>query len=150
MYARRQIDDACFLAARHYQRSHEQAEALRRLRSVDLSMPPIQGAINQFEGVDMALKAAREIKRLDAGLHKRAGEDGVALLRDVLCHGLTIERAAKKRGDGNKAKVSWWGGTFRRCLHHLAEISGFAVSGAYRNLHRQVRRERRRNGAEGA
>ena len=30
MYARRQIDDACFLAARHYQRSHEQAEALRR------------------------------------------------------------------------------------------------------------------------
>src|SRR5258706_357259 len=142
MFARRQIDDACFMAARAYQATYERAEALRRIKSVDVSMPPISGSVAQFEGIDGALRAARELKRIEAALSQRAGDDGVDLIRDVLGAGKTIELAARERGDDDKQRIGWWGGTFRRSLRHLAEISGFAVQGAYRNIHRKVRRER--------
>ena len=66
------------------------------------------------------------------------------LIRDVLCAGKTIERAARERGAQGKQKLAWWGGLFRRCLHYLAEIAGFAVKDAYRNRHKQLQRERKR------
>jgi hypothetical protein len=159
MFARRQIDDACFLAARAYQTTYERAEALRRVKSVDLSMPPISGAVAQFEGIDNALRAAKELKRIERELSQRAGDDGVELIRDVLGAGKTIESAARERGDDSGRRMEWWGGLFRRCLRHLAEISGFAVQGAYRNLHKKIRREReventrernKREGSQGA
>jgi hypothetical protein len=142
MFARRQIDDAMFLAARSYQRTYERAEALRRIKSVDLTMPPISGAVAQFESVDVALRATKELKRIERELSQRAGDDGVDLIRDVLGAGKTIALAARERGDDSGKKLEWWGGTFRRCLRHLAEITGFAVQGAYRNLHRKIRQER--------
>jgi len=127
MFARRQIDDACFMAARAYQATYERAEALRRIKSVDPSMPPISGSVGQFKGIDGALRAARELKRIEAALSQRAGDDGVDLIRDVLGAGKTIELAARERGDDDNPRIAWWGGTFRRCLRHLAEITGFAV-----------------------
>jgi hypothetical protein len=105
MFARRQIDDACFLAARAYQTTYEKAEALRRTKSVDLSMPPISGAVAQFEGVDGAIKAANELKRIDGLLSKRTGEDGVGITRSVLGTGKTIELVAREWGESTKAGI---------------------------------------------
>jgi hypothetical protein len=149
MFARRQIDEAMFNAAREYQQTYERARALQRLRSVDPSMPPISGAQSTpYEAAAMALAATNELKRLEKALHARAGEDGVDLVRDVIGAGKTIERAAVERGDRERKRVEWWGGLFRRSLKHLAEISGFAVPHAYRHRNQQMRREQKREKRE--
>jgi hypothetical protein len=142
MYARHQIDEASFLAARNYQSVYERAEAARRVSSVDLEMPPISGGRGgDFQGADMVLRATKELKQIEGALLKRSGEDGVILIRDVLGVGKTIEAAAAERGDSDGPRI--WGGTFRRCLRHLAEITGFAVPGAYRNLQHRMQQEQR-------
>jgi hypothetical protein len=46
-------------------------------------------------------------------------------LRDVLGRGLSIERAARDRGEGAKGLVAWWGSFFRLCLRVLAIVLGF-------------------------
>jgi hypothetical protein len=108
-------------------------------------MPPISGIQGTaYAGAAKALVATNEMKRIEKALQQPAGDDGVSLVRDILGSGFTIEAAAARRGDRDKVRVSWWGGTFRRCLRHLAEICGFAVQCAYRNRHEQLEREHRR------
>jgi hypothetical protein len=149
MYARRQIDEAMFQAARRYQQLYERAESLGRVKSVDVSMPPISGIISGRDlVVAEVMEATNELKRIEKQLTQRAGEDGVDLIRDVLARGLTIEKASAMRGDADKTRVAWWGGLFRRSLRHLAEISGFAVPGAYRRRHRITEREQAREKKE--
>jgi hypothetical protein len=72
-------------------------------------MPPISGSVAQFEGVDGALRAAKELKRIETALSQRAGDDGVDLVRDVLGAGKTIELAARERGDNDNPRIAWWG-----------------------------------------
>jgi hypothetical protein len=142
MFARRQIDDAMFQAARNYQRLHERAGQLGSVRSIDLSAPQVSGRLRgDFEHLDVQLRALHELQHVEAQLLRKTGEDGVALLRDVLGRGITVENAAKERGDDDEARVRWWGGTFRRCLRHLAEVTGFAVKNAYENIKREDARQ---------
>jgi hypothetical protein len=149
MFARRQIDEAMFSAAREYQSIYEKAKSLSHVHSVDLTMPPISGiTTDRLAGAMHGIEAADQLKRIETALEKRAGEDGVALVRDVLGAGKTIERAAAERGDRERRRVEWWGGMFRRSLKHLAEISGFALPHAYENRRREQARERRREKRE--
>jgi hypothetical protein len=73
----------------------------------------------------------------------------VKLVRDCLGRGLTVEMASKERGDLDKWRRAWWGGMLRKVLMALAEISGYAVRGAYDNRAGEAeRRERQRKNAE--
>jgi hypothetical protein len=105
---------------------------------VDCSITVVSGTQRDYAaGIDRALAASHELRHLEAQLSSKLGEDGVMLLRDVLGRGITVENAAKERGEGDAQRVSWWRGTFRRCLRHLAEITGFAVRNAYQNQQHQ-------------
>ena len=116
MYARRQIDRACFMAARDYQGVFEIAQSAR-IRSVDLSMPVIENSrTDRAQAIDVHRHAADRLRRLDRALLRRFGEDGVELVRDILGRGHTVQQAAHDRGDTTKQPVNWWGGFFRRCL----------------------------------
>jgi hypothetical protein len=131
MFARHQIDRACFLAARDYQRIHELAAAVH-VKSLDPSMPPISGGRNDdFEGVDIQRRAVNDLRRIEARVEKVYGGEGVQLVRDVLALGKPLERAAAERGDGSKQGARFLGGLFRRCLRCLAVACGFASAGAY-------------------
>jgi hypothetical protein len=142
MFARRQIDDAMFQAARRYQRLADQAAWAASVKSVDIAAPQIQGAQRDYAaGIDQALAARDELQAIERQLGRKLGEDGVTLLRDVLGRGLRIEDAAKERGEGEPVQVSWFGGFFRRCLRHLAEVTGFAVRNAYENQRREEKRQ---------
>ena len=81
MYARRQIDDASFLAAKAY-RSDQRA-------------------------------------KIEARIVTRFGREGLELMRDVLGSGMTLEHAARERGEVTKHDVGWWGGLFRACLRSV-------------------------------
>jgi hypothetical protein len=74
MYARHQIDEAMFSAARNYQATYERSESLRRLQSVDLSMPHISGAqSDRYASVAAALHAGKELKRVEKALRRTVG-----------------------------------------------------------------------------
>jgi hypothetical protein len=136
MFARHQIDRACFMAARDYENLYGTAAAVH-LRSVDASMPPISGRRGDgFEaGVDAQRRAVKVLAQVEARLMRRYGDEGLQLLRDVLGRGCTIEVAARERGEATKDRIGWWGSFFRRCLKVLAVLLGHATKDAYRVRH---------------
>jgi hypothetical protein len=80
MFARRQIDEAMFGAARKYQWLYERARSLASVRSVDLEMPPIEGLRSDgLMAAAAALAATDELKRLEAALERHLGESGLFL-----------------------------------------------------------------------
>lgn len=130
MFARRQIDRACYSAALMYERLHEMVRK-GGVRSSDFTMPPISGLKSDGPPVDGRLRAGVTLMRAEEYVKARVGEEGLALIRDVLGEGMTIERAATLRGEDDKQSIRFFGSLFRRCLRHLAVVLGFAVKGAY-------------------
>jgi hypothetical protein len=130
MFARRQIDRACYLAALAYEQLFE---LVRKggIRSGDFTMPPISGLISDGPPIDGRVQAGLALFRAEEYIRVRVGEEGLSLIRDVLGEGMTIEAAAISRGEGDKQSVRYHGSLFRRCLRHLAVVLGFAVKGAY-------------------
>lgn len=140
MHRRGWMDDAMFYAARDYQRTFETALALP-IKTIDPSRPVVSGGTGRAaEVVDAVREAAVRMARIERGISRRYGAEAVAFCRDVLGQGLTIERAAHRRGDGDKERVRWWGTTMRKCLETIAEGAGYAVHGAYKNRRRQDKR----------
>ena len=140
MFARGQIDQACHAAARSYQQLFERAE-LVPIKTVDPSMPPSGTRCfgGNFVPMDQRRRAAERLVEVEAALFGRYGNTGVALVRDVLGSGKTIEAVAAERGDGaDKQALKFWGSFFRRCLRALAEILGFVTVGAYGPYSAQV------------
>ncbi len=109
---------------------------------MDIAAPNVQGSTRDYAaGIDQALAARDELRQIEKQLSRKLGEDGVTLLRDVLGRGITIENATKERGESDGLAVTWFGGFFRRCLRHLAEVTGFAVKNAYANQRHQDDRQ---------
>ena len=67
---------------------------------------------------------ASALRQIETRLTQRVGGEGRQLVRDILGRGATIETVARERGDGDRPGIAWWGIMFRRCLRHLAEITG--------------------------
>jgi hypothetical protein len=140
MWMRGQIDKAMFSAARVYEQTYTAAMALK-VKTVDPCAPVVSGGSSAADVIDGVLDATNHLERLEKGLRKRYGDEAVALVREVLGDGLTFEKAARRRGDGDRQRaVEWWGTMMRRCLQELAEASGNAVRGAYKNIQRQEER----------
>lgn len=139
LFARHQIDRACFLAARAYAQLLETVDAVR-LKSVDVSAPHVSGTRydTAYESIAARRGAAKQLRSVERTLAKRYGAEGLMLTRDILGAGRTIETAARERGVADKQNLRWLGGLLRRCLRLLACLLGFASWGAY-DEHRRRR-----------
>jgi hypothetical protein len=122
MYARGQLDKAMFLAARDYERIYATAMALP-VKTIDPSAPVVSGGSGTADLVDAVKDAADRLARMEGRLRKQYVAEAVTLVREVLGDGLTVERAARKRGDADKdLAIKWWGGMLRRSLQELCPL----------------------------
>jgi hypothetical protein len=136
MFARKQIDLACFRAARDYTRLYEDSRA-GRLKASDPGRESVSGARSDHEGfIDHQVRATRTLERIEGELLHRYGAEGVTVLRDILGRGCTIEAAARECGEVSKSDSGWVGGLFRRVLRGLAIVLGYATRDAYRRMAR--------------
>lgn len=131
MFARNQIDKACFRAARGYQELYEVTHS-SRLKSCDLDAVHSGAVSGSSYGVDLKRRARVALMKAENQIAQKFGAEGVHVLRDVLALGKTLERAAAERGELTKNNIGWLGGFFRRVLKALAVVLGYATAGAYK------------------
>ena len=55
------------------------------------------------------------------------GQDGWAIVHDVLVHNRTRAQVAERRGHSGKTATEYYGRRFRECLDCLALVYGFAM-----------------------
>lgn len=149
MYARGQMGKPEFDAARDYAQTFAVAMALP-VKGVDPSNPAVQGGGGGVGPIDAVVAASERLQRIERRLTRAYGNKAVTLARDVIGRGVTVRNAAKlyaRDGTATEESVRWWGGTLREVLQELAEITGHAVRGAYRN---RAREEERRDRIEQA
>jgi GNAT superfamily N-acetyltransferase len=120
MHARRTIDEAQYEAGRTYQDCFEIAQGHQQ--ACDPSQPYVDQSF-RHRGVSVTLSEA--YKRLNAA-NKKLGQNGAALIMDVLITGLTIAQVAEKRGLGGELELKYLGKRFRECLDTLAFVYEFA------------------------
>jgi hypothetical protein len=122
LHARRQIGEAQYHAGREWQALYEAAAVGGTIRSVDFTNEPVDGSKAPREPItDRTQKAMREIIRLDRSL----GQDGCALIRDVLADRLSMDQVAYRRGECSRAALDYYGRRFRECLNTLARELGY-------------------------
>lgn len=117
------IDQAQFTAGRHLQRCYELAE-VGGGKAIDPTKEAVDGGGNREPGVtDQQIKAFADIQKADKAL----GIEGAAIVRDILGDGLSLKRAALRRGfnQADDAK-RYMGRRFRECLETLAVLWGYA------------------------
>jgi hypothetical protein len=119
--ARNQIDEAQFLAGRHWQRLCEEAE-IGGIRAVDTTREPVDGGRQRDLLTDRQRQAAEGLIRAAHAL----GREGDALVRDVLGRRLFIEQAAVLRGATTQRGTAYVGRRLRECLETLAVEFGYA------------------------
>jgi hypothetical protein len=135
MKARGQIDDACFLAGREYQRLWVKVAA-GRIRAIDLTMTSVDNSAGSGGGATDAQRvAAKTLMRVDKVVIQSHGGEALLMLRDVLGECLPVEVAARHRGAQSAHEIRWWGRLFRKGLDVVAVALGFANS-ANRGHHR--------------
>jgi hypothetical protein len=122
LHVRHQIDAAKFMAGRHWQRLYE-ASQIGTLRGMDLTRERVDGG----GGNGVELMSDHRIKAMAAltrccGL---LGQEGDALVRDVLGKGMQVTEAAAARGLGPRGLV-YLGQRLRECLETLAHEFGYA------------------------
>jgi len=123
LHDRHHIDDAQYAAGRAWQALYEAAE-IGGARAIDPTREPVDGGGRIPEPItDRQRHAVRELGRLGRAL----GEQGDALVRDVLGRRLFIEQAAARREQFSRDAIEYLGKRFRECLETLARNMGFAA-----------------------
>ena len=122
MWARDQIDRTQFCAGRMWQRYWEQA-GISGVQAMDPTKEPVDGrGAMRPDITDQQLKAYRQLKAARHAL----GAEGDRLLREILEEGLTIKRAAYRRGMISERGILYCGRRFGECLETLARFWGLA------------------------
>lgn len=122
LHARAQIGEAQYRAGRDWQALYEAAAVGGSIRSVDTTNEPVDGTKRFPDPITERMqKAMREIIRLDRSL----GQEGCALIRDVLADRLGMEAVAFRRGEASASAISYFGKRFRECLTTLARELGY-------------------------
>jgi hypothetical protein len=123
LFARGQIDQAAYQAARKYQALVERAG--RGVHSPSLE-PRIQGAM--FDGLSEAQqRAARRLRRVVAEIVLAVGRLGLTVLHAVTVDGLTPHNVAVTfLGDRSQRTTDFISKLFRRVLDELALILGLS------------------------
>ena len=123
LHARRFIDDAQLWGGRAFQRDFEAAE--RGPRAIDPSKEAVDGGVTPEPITEAQQRAARSLARVYAEL----GQNGSAIVSDVLIHGRTITELTERRGMEGERWEKYFGMRFRECLDCLALVYGFAMEG---------------------
>jgi hypothetical protein len=122
LWARHQIDDARFMAGRHWQKIYETA-AIGDMRSIDLSAERIDGGTHATEPLnDRRVSAMAKLRSCRESL----GTVGESLVTDVLGRSLTLVEVAASRGLNSHRHLDFLGQRFRECLETLAVEFGYA------------------------
>jgi len=121
MHARGQVDQAQFAAARHWQRCHERVE-VGGASAIDPAKEAVDGGPGYPEPLTDAMRrAAHDLARAGRAL----GQEGEAIVRDVLGAGMTLLLAAAARGLTTERELIYFGGRFREALETLAKVFGY-------------------------
>lgn len=128
MFARGQIQEAEYKAARELQRLHDQAQ-IGVIRAMDPSKECVDGGLLPDPLTDVQQRAIRQIRAVERGLKMAHGTIGLSLINAVLVGKQTLEQAARDRGADTTRRIEFWCGLFHQCLHSLGIEMG-TIKGA--------------------
>jgi hypothetical protein len=127
LHARGHIDEAQYRSGREFQNDFETAE--RGPRAIDPSKEAVDGGIAPEPITEAQRKAAQQL----AVVYRALGQDGSALVHEVLVHGKSRKQIAEARGLSGERWEKYFGMRFRECLDCLALVYGFAMEQARRS-----------------
>lgn len=117
LWARRQIDDAKYVAGRHWQQLYEAAE-IGNLRGMDLTRERVDSS---SKGIELLTEHRTQAMATLTRCH-----DALGLVRDVLGRELCLVEVAARRGLGTRRGLEYLGRRLRECLETLAHEFGYA------------------------
>lgn len=118
-----QVDDAMFMAGRHWQRAYELAE-IGGASAIDPTKEAVDGGLVPEPFTDAQRKAVATLM----GAKDKLGHYGDMLVRDILGERMTVKIAAARRGFTSELAAKYVGRRFRECLETLAEYFGYAMA----------------------
>lgn len=121
LHARHSIDEAQYRGGRAFQHDFETAE--RGPRAIDPSKEAVDGGRMPEPITDQQREAVVRLAAADNAL----GQNGAAVSRSILIHGMSIEQLGVFRGTTSETELKYLGRRFRECLDCLAEVYGFAM-----------------------
>lgn len=122
MRSRNQIEQSDYMAGRYWQNAHENSQ-IGSIRAIDPSKEAVDGGRAPEMLTDRQRKGASDVDAARVAL----APFGNALIQDVLSEGLSIRRAAMKRGMTSGRAQMALGAKFRECLATLAVLFGLAM-----------------------
>lgn len=121
--SRNQIDDAQYLAGRHWQGLYERSMIVP-LKAMDTTKEPVDGSgETRIPITDSNLQAIAELNRGNKAL----GTEGMRLVFKVLAERRTIQSLASDLLMGSQRDRDFLGRRFRECLETLAVVYGLAM-----------------------
>jgi hypothetical protein len=134
MHNARQIDQAQFVAGRHWQRAFELAQG-GGVRAVDLTRERVDGSrIPQASITDAQIRAFADLTKAMTAL----GLEGESLVKDFLGRGWCLSDIAARRGVTSERERGYIGWRLRECLNTLAVTFGYAATPKVRDAQSQT------------
>jgi hypothetical protein len=121
LHSHHQIDDAQYMGGRAFQRDFEIAE--RGPKAIDPTKEAVDGGMMPEPITEGQQRAAMRLGEV----YRELGQNGAALIHDVLIHGRTMMQIAMTRGAVGEIEQKYLGRRFRECLDGLAKYYGFAM-----------------------
>lgn len=121
LHARHMIDEAQYHAGRAFQGDFETAE--RGPRAIDPSKEAVDGGLTPEPISEAQRRAGRQL----AIVYRALGQDGSAIVHDVLVHCRTRKQVASSRGLSGERWEKYYGLRFQECLDCLALVYGFSM-----------------------
>ena len=123
MHNAQQIDQAQFVAGRHWQRAFELTQG-GGVRAVDLTRERVDGSrIPQASITDAQIRAFADLAKAMTAL----GLEGESLIKDFLGRGWCLSDIAARREVTSERERGYIGWRVRECLNTLAVTFGYAA-----------------------
>jgi hypothetical protein len=120
--ARHQVDEAEYLAGRHWQHAFEIAQ-LGGSKAINPMNEAVDGGSIPEGLSDRQARAFDDLKRASRAL----GPEGESIVKDVLGRGMPIVHVGTARGMTSARELLYFGRRFRECLNTLAVTFGYAM-----------------------
>ena len=125
----KQIDEAQYIAGRHWQRAYEIAE-IGGGKGIDTTRERVDGG--QIAQPTISDKQARAFADLYKA-QKALGEYGSSIVHDLLARHLSVKQSAERRMMFTQRELDFLGRRFRECLETLAVVFGYAMRNGHGN-----------------
>lgn len=121
LHDRHWIDDAEFAAGRRWQHAYDTA-GIGGVRAIDTTLEPVDGRRFVAPMSDLQMDAIRFLGEMARVL----GQEGDALVRDILGKGWVLSQCAMARGLDQREGQRYLGRRIRECLNSMAKELGLA------------------------